>query len=136
MCLKEIIYPDITSCESFLDFYKHIQESTFNHQNSSLVIENPLVDCKVKESIKKVDSLKVNLPSLKSQKVDSPEITVVSCKTGSYNHSQVCTSSCFKNPFYILLQGFLVFILQKMDKMKSVKVEEVISSLLNDQYHG
>ena len=131
MCLKKIIYPDITSCESFLDFYKHIQESTFNHQKSSLVIENSLVDCKVKESIKKVDSLKVNLPSLKSQKVDSPEITVVkvSCKTGSYNHSQVCTSSCFKNPFYILLHGFLVFKLQTMDKMKSVKVEEVISSM-------
>ena len=130
LCLKEIIYPDTPSCESFLDFYKHIQESTFSHQKSSLVIENPLVDCKIKES-KKVDSPKVNLPSLKSQKVDSTQITVVkfSCKTGCDNHSQVCSPSFLKNPFYILLHGFLVFKLQTMDKMKSVKVEEVISSM-------
>jgi len=71
LCLKELIFPDTPSCESFLDFYKYIQESTLSNAKSSLENANPLVDYKLK----------------KSKKFDSPEITEVkACSKTDYDN--------------------------------------------------
>lgn len=83
--------------------YKHIQESTFSNPKSSLIIENPLVDCKLKES-KEVDSPGVTFLAkfLKSKKSDSSDITLVRVcsKTDPDNLSQVFSSTFEKHFFF------------------------------------